>query len=253
MNINIPKEFRPTERESLDRCVREAVLAWDTVCDYADVKFGFGEFEMPKTIVFKDAKGILHIQMDDVFEGYGPRILIPYILHVLDWYEGREQDMYPRRIIPAMFARPEFLRDYRRKFDRRYRIPPMTWEFDGHLQKALEETVRGLSSRRPAMANFLEGCKVSWRRAHQDSSKVPVADTDVFNNRIFIDPCVADAPERVREYILAHEVAVIKTFDFQNLKPSYDGILKAVKRVAYRKDVAKYMSENGMWFRYEPY
>ena len=240
----------PIERQK--SFLRKYLLRQDPCLDYADIVFDFRDFNEPKSVVYTDGKQVLHIYMDSCFSQYSAHKLKPIAIHLMKWYEGLVPTMYPENIW-TILSRPEILSTLKHKFDVYYSVPPKSWVEPEDLKLYREDIIDLLENNHPRMYKFFVkyDVKVSWRKAPKDLLKVPIADTDPYTNRIFLDPAVATAPETVGMYILRHELAVIKDFNYSSLKADKAQLSKTMHETKAGNLARNYMLENGWWFKYE--
>lgn len=240
----------PIERQK--SFLRNYLLRQDPCLDYADIVFDFRDFNEPKSVVYTDGKQVLHIYMDSGFSQYSAHKLKPIAIHLMKWHEGLVPTMYPENIW-TILSRPEILPTLKHKFDVYYGVPPKSWVEPEDLKLYRESIIDLLENNHPRMYKFLVkyDVKVSWRKAPKDLLKIPIADTDPYTNRIFLDPAVATAPEMVGMYILRHELAVIKDFNYSSLKADKVQLSKTMHETKAGSLARNYMLENGWWFKYE--
>ena len=247
--MSFPKQ-NPIERQK--SFLKQYLLAQDPCLDYADIVFDFRDFNEPKSVVYIDGKQVLHVYMDSCFSIYSAHKLKPIAVHLLKWYEGSVPTMYPENMW-AMLSRPELLPALKHKFDVYYKVPPKTWVEPENLKIYREKITALLRERHPRMTKYLDKSNIliSWRRMEKDTTKIPIADTDPYGNRIYLDPVVSTAPEAVGMYILRHELAVIKDFNYSSLKANPRKVKQTLCQSKANNDARNYMIEHGWWFKYD--
>ena len=244
--VKIQKEKYTELKNKLSK----AVLACDPTLRYSDISVEFRDFNDLRPVIYVDQFQKLHILMDDVFLNFSYNKLRPIVIHLFEWHEQIQPYMYPGNIW-LLFSRPAILDHLMRKFDRMYRVPTVDWEEPKKWNDARRLYMEKFIQKHPLIYGHVPDTKVWWRRASKDLSKVTIADTDVFGNRIYLDPAVMSAPLSVVMYILAHEFTVIRTFDVRTLSPNYDKFERVMGPDSDRVFAENYMKEHGWRFKYD--
>lgn len=238
----------PTPENSRQICIRNAreiLLKYDSTLKYSDVDFDFRDFGTPKTVIYVDSKQKLHFYMDDIFSMYSAHKLSPLILHAIRWHEGREEYMYPENANWTLLCRPEFMRRMAKKFNYKYGVAETVVPAP-ELLTCLDTMVEAATKLSPQLMRFAKSrpIKISWRSVTKNPRKMGVADTDMFTNRIFLDPIVAQAPPYVRVYVLLHEVALIKYYNDRTYSVNKEKVNNKMARFGISDDATAWIEEH---------